>query len=103
MPNLSEVLQPENEKATDSIRLCIKPGEMNRIRRAAERSGVNFVAFVTASAALEAERILRERQTAALSERDVKMLLEALENPPPPTKAARDAVHNCCALIANAF
>ena len=103
MPNLSEVLQPDDDRAPDSIRLCMKPGEMDRIRRAAELSGVNLLAFVRASAALEAGRILRERQTTALSERDVKMLLEALEHLPPPTKAARDAVHKFRELIANAL
>ncbi len=68
----------------------------------AELTGVKLATFVRASAAREAERILREHGTTTLSERDRRTLLEALDNPPPPTRAARDAVRDYRSRIANA-
>ena len=70
--------------------------------RAAELTGVKLETFVRASTAKEAERILRENRTTTLSERDSRTLLEALDNPPPPTPAARDAVRDYRSRIADA-
>ena len=68
----------------------------------AELSGVTLATSVRASAAREAVRIPREHQMTVLSGRDGRTLLEALDNPPSPTAAARDAVRNYRARIANA-
>ncbi len=102
MLNFSDVTASPDERATDHIEMRVKPSDKDRISRAAELTGVNLTAFVRASAAREAERILREHQTTTLSERDRRALLEALENPPPPTRAARDAVSDYRSRIANA-
>ena len=102
MLDFSDVEAPSGEKATDSIEMRVKPSDKERISRAAELSGVKLTTFVRASAAREAERVLRERQTTALSERDSRTLLEALDNPPLPTRVARDAVRNYRSRIANA-
>ena len=102
MLNFRDVKAPSDEKATAHIEMRIKPSDKGRISRAAELSGVKLTTFVRASAAREAERILREHQTTVLSERDRRTLLEALDNPPSPTAAARDAVRNYRARIANA-
>ena len=79
----------------------VKPSSKARMSRAAELTGVKLTTFVRASAAREAERILREHRTTTLSERDSQALLEALDTPPPPTAAARDAVRNYRYRIAN--
>ena len=80
----------------------VRPSDKERILRAAELSGVKLAAFVRASADREAEPVLREHQATALSERDRRMLLEALDNPPLPTPAARDSVCSYRARIVNA-
>ena len=58
--------------------------------------------FVRASAVKEAKRVLRELQTTTLSKRDWRTLMEALDNPPPPTQAARDMVRGYRSRIASA-
>ena len=102
MLNFSDVSVSPDERATDNIEMRIRPSDKVRISRAAELSGVKLTTFVRASAAREAERILREHQTTTLSERERQTLLEALDNPPPPTRAARDAVRDYRSRIANA-
>ena len=83
MLNFSEVETPPDEKAIDHIKMRVKPSDRERMSRAAER-------------------ILREHQTTVLSERDSQAVLKALDNPPAPTLAARDAVHNYRSRIVNA-
>ena len=102
MVNFSDVEAPSDEKATDHIEMRVKPSDKERFARAAELSGVKLTTFVRASAARAAERVLREYQTTPLSERDRRSLLDALDNPPAPTPAARDAVRNYRSRIANA-
>ena len=80
----------------------VKPSDKERMSRAAELSGVKLATFVWASAAREAQRILREHQTTTLSDRDRVTLLEALDNPPRPTRAAREAVRDYRSRIADA-
>ena len=92
MLNFSDVEAPVDEKATDHLKMRVKPSDKQRMLRAAELTGVKLTTFVRASSAREAERVLREHQTTVLSERDRRALLEALDNPPPPTRAARNAV-----------
>ena len=102
MLNFSDVTASPDERATDNIEMRVRPSDKDRISRAAVLSGVKLTTFVRATAAREAERILREHQTTTLSERDRQALLEALDNPPPPTRAARDAVRDYRSRIANA-
>ena len=102
MLNFSDVEALSDEKATDNIEMRVKPSDKVRISRAAVLTGVKLATFVRASASREAERILREHQTTALSARDSRTLLEALDNPPLPSNAARDAVRDYRSRIANA-
>ena len=102
MLNFTDVPASPDERATDNIEMRVRPSDKERISRAAELTGVKLTTFVRASAAREAERILREHQTTTLSERDRQALLEALDNPPTPTRAARDAVRDYRSRIANA-
>ena len=102
MLNFSDIEGPSDEKATDNIEMRVRPSDKERMSRAAALTGVKLTTFVRATAAREAERILREHQTTALSERDRRTLLEALDNPPSPTRAARDAVRAYRSRIANA-
>ena len=102
MSNFSEVEAPSDEKATDHLEMRVKPSDRERMSRAAELTGARLTTFVRASARREAERVLREHQTTALSERDRRTLLEPLDNPPPPTRAARDPVRGYRSRIANA-
>ncbi len=103
MLNFSDVSASPDERATDNIEMRIKPSDKARISRAAELSGVKLTTFVRASATREAERILRGHQVTTLSERERQTLLEVLDNPPPPTRAAGDAVCDYRSRIANAW
>ena len=102
MLEFRDVDASSDEKATDNIEMRVKPSDKARMSRAAELSGVKLTTFVRASAAREAQRILREHQTTTLSDRDRVTLLETLDNPPRPTPAARDAVRDYRSRIANA-
>ena len=102
MLKFSDDEAPAHEKATDHLEMRVKPSDKERMSYAAELTGVKLTTFVRASAAREAERVLHEHQTTVLSARDRRTLLEALDNPPPPTKAARDAVRAYRSRIANA-
>ncbi len=102
MSNFSDIKAHSNEMANDTIRMRVRPSDRERIARAAGLSGMTLATFVRASAAREAGRILREHRTTTLSERDSRALLEALDHPPPPMAAARDAVRNYRSRIANA-
>ena len=102
MLNFSDVTASSDERATDNIEMRVRPSDKKRISRAAELTGVKLTTFVRASAAREADRVLREHQTTTLSERDRRAVLEALDNPPPPTRAARDAVRDYRSRIVNA-
>ena len=102
MLKFSDVEASLDEKATDHLEMRVKPSDKERMSHAAELTGVRLTTFVRASAVREAERVLREHQTTAPSERDRRTLLEALDNPPPPTRAARDAVRSYRSRIANA-
>lgn len=101
MLEFKDVDASSDEKATDNIEMRVKPSDKERMSRAAELSGVKLATFVRASAAREAQRILREHQTTKLSDRDRVTLLEALDNPPRPTPAARDAVRDYRSRIVN--
>ena len=100
--NFSDVEAPSDEKATDKIGMRVRPSDKARMLRAAELSGAKLSTFIRTSAAREAERILREHRTTTLSGRDRRALLKALDNPPAPTAAARDAVRDYRSQIANA-
>ena len=102
MLKFSEVEGPSDERATGNIEMRIRPSDKERIARAAELTGVKLTTFVRASAAREAERIVREYRMTTLSERDRLAVLEALDNPPAPTRAAQEAVRNYRSRIVNA-
>ncbi len=102
MLKFSDVEASSDGKATDHLEMRVKPSDKERMSHAAELTGVRLTTFVRASAVREAGRVLREHQTTALSERDRRTLLEALDNPPPPTSAAWDAVRGYRSRIANA-
>lgn len=102
MMNFSDADAPSDEKATDHLEMRVKPSDKERMSRAAELTGVKLTTFVRASAVREAARVLREHQTTVLSQRDRLTLLEALDNPPSPTRVAREGVHGYRSRIANA-
>ena len=79
------------EKSTETIEMRIKPSVKNGIVRAAELMGVSVTSFMRASAVREAERVLREHQATLLTAREHRIVLDALDSPPPPSQAALDA------------
>ena len=82
MLNFSDVATPPDEMTTDKVGMQVRPSDRERVSWAAELTGVEFTKFVWASAAKEAERVLREHRTTTLSEREWQLLLKALDNPP---------------------
>jgi len=70
MLNFTDVETRTDEKATDHIEMRVKPSDKERMSHATELTGVELPTFVRASAAREAERVLRGHQATVLSERD---------------------------------
>lgn len=71
--------------------LRIDPDRKERLRRAAAARHQSLTEFVIGSAEREAEIVLREEQTMALSPRASAAFVEALMNPPEPTDTLRAA------------
>ena len=62
------------------------------LSRAYELAGYsNLTSFVIATASERAQRVIEEHNRFTLSDRDRDIFLAALENPPEPNKALRDA------------
>lgn len=70
MLNFGDSEAPSDEKATDNLEMRVRPGDKERMSRAAELTDVTLRTFVGVSAAREAEVVLREHQNTVPSKRD---------------------------------
>lgn len=87
---------PTNENENSSSRLNFRlPSEIKeRVENAALVSGVTVTDFAITVLAERSEEILEKHQTRIISNRDRKIFLEMLENPPEPNNALKNAVKN---------
>ena len=76
----------------DRISIRLDSNLKERIERAALADNRSVSGFMIASALERADSLLPREETLTLSERDFDLLLAALDTPPKPNKALRDAV-----------
>jgi uncharacterized protein (DUF1778 family) len=82
----------ETEARSERIELRATPHEKALLTRAAAMEHLDVTSFVMRIAVPAAREIVERTERVLLSERDTLMVLELLENPPPPTaKLARAA------------
>lgn len=75
----------------DILNMRIEPTQKKLLEKAAEVSGQSVTAFVLDHALQAAHRELDEVRTYSLSLRDAQVFLAALENPPAPNPALKEA------------
>jgi uncharacterized protein (DUF1778 family) len=76
---------------TMRIEARVTPEQKARIQRAADLAGRSISEFVVASLQAEADRTIRDHEVIVLSPSDSDLFFEALNNPPEPNEALRNA------------
>lgn len=79
------------ERSTERMHFRTKPHIKRTIQRAAALSGVDDSAFTINAAYKAALETIETYERTVLSREDFEKVLDALENPAPPTDALRDA------------
>ena len=74
------------------MNLRLRPEEKATLVRAAALKKTDLTDFVLQSALREAKPVIEEAKRIQLSERDSLMVLQLLENPPPPNAKLRAAI-----------
>ena len=83
---------PARQPRSERIDLRVNAETKALLSRAYELAGYsNLTSFVIATASERAQRVIEEHNQFTLSNRDRDIFLAALENPPEPDKALRDA------------
>ncbi|CAB3802753.1 hypothetical protein LMG28614_05689 [Paraburkholderia ultramafica] len=83
--------KPAKAARTDRIDARLTTDQKELLEHAAALQGRTVTAFVLASAEEAALKTIREHETIRLSERDREAFIDALLNPPPPSKRLRAA------------
>ncbi len=78
--------------ATERLEVRIDPEDKAVLAKAAALAGVKLSTFVMAPALKHARRLIRESEQIVTTKRGFQDLLDALENPPDPTKALKAAM-----------
>ncbi len=79
-------------KRTERLDARVTRDEKNLIETAANLRGISITDLIRTSITDAAARIIRENEVLTLSERERRIFVEALLNPPQPNQAARAAV-----------
>lgn len=79
------------ERSTARMNFRTKPHIKRAIQRAAALSGVDDSVFTINAAYKAALETIETHERTVLSRKDFQTVLDALENPPPPTDALREA------------
>jgi uncharacterized protein (DUF1778 family) len=83
--------RPKAETRGARIELRTTREEKNILSRAAARESLDLTSFIMRSVLPVARDVIDKADRIVLSERDAKLVLDLLENPPEPTKALLDA------------
>jgi uncharacterized protein (DUF1778 family) len=75
----------------DRLQVRLNADAKSMLQRAAGYHHKTVSQFVLTTALTEAEKVIREHESIALSTADWKVFCEALDNPPPPNAALREA------------
>jgi uncharacterized protein (DUF1778 family) len=82
-PTTSQEAKPRQLKE-ERIAFRTTPTFSERLERAVALTGRNRTEFITSAVADKVDDVLRQEHYLELSDRDMEMMLEAIENPPPP-------------------
>lgn len=79
------------ERSTERMHFRTRPPIKRAIQRAAALSGIDDSAFMINAAYRAALDTIETHERTVLSHADFQAILDALDNPPPPTEALREA------------
>lgn len=88
---MSNPMRARPKAKGDRLQLRLDSRAKRTLRRAADYSRQSLSEFVLTTAIEQARRIVREHDVITLSDRDWRLLLDALANPPEPTPRLRRA------------
>ena len=88
------------EAKTERVQMRIDPASKRLLERAAALANTTMSAFVVNNALEAADRMIRDRERLAVSERDWNLFFNALVDPPKPNAALRRAFATHERLIA---
>jgi uncharacterized protein (DUF1778 family) len=91
MNKFVDITSKVEERATERMSFRTKPRIKETIRYAAAVSGVDDSTFAMNAAYTAALEVIEAQERTVLRGEDAAVLLDALENPPPPTEALRKA------------
>lgn len=73
------------------LALRVRPGDKATIMRAAALAETDMTNFILRTVLREARSVIEEHERIRLSDRDTRLVLELLENPPAPNSKLRKA------------
>lgn len=82
--------QPRSRPKQERLDARLTADQKALIQKAADLEGRSLSDFVVASAFAAAEERVRRHEVMVLSERDSRLLVELLSNPPPPNERLRE-------------
>lgn len=91
MPAFEDLTSSVNERSTERMNFRTKPHIKQAIQQAAAWCGVDDSAFVMSAAYKAALETIHTHERTILSRKDYAAILDALDNPSPPTEALREA------------
>ena len=74
---------PATAEKDDRVQFRVSSEDKKRLEKAAEARGVSLSSFITQTMLEEADRVISERNTTVLSERDWEAFMSALEKDSP--------------------
>jgi uncharacterized protein (DUF1778 family) len=87
----AKIKRPQARPPFARLEARISPDQKALFQRAAALQGRTLTDFVVGCVAEEAKRVVGENEVIKLSERDRRVFVEALLNPPSPNKALQKA------------
>lgn len=88
----------QSERRSERLEVRVPPSLRDRVVRAAALRGQTVASFVTAAVQDAAERAIENEEITRLRAEDFARLQQALDNPPEPTPALREAFERYKAL-----
>src|SRR5271166_6447277 len=75
------------------LALRVRPADKAVIMRAVALAQTDMTTFILRTALREAQSVIEEHERVKLTERDSRLVMELLENPPAPNAKLRKAAH----------
>jgi uncharacterized protein (DUF1778 family) len=78
-------------KDNDRLAMYVRPADKAVIERAAAFAQTDIGTFILRTALREVQSVIEEHERVELSQRDIRRVMELLENPPAPNAKLRNA------------